>query len=359
MAATMPSGSSSGPWRSAVPAIQRSIQSTGAIGASVVIVRGGAIVYERSFGKRAGGAGAATRDTRFEIGSLTKQFTAAAILQLKEHGRLRLDDPLSAYVPGFPHAREVTLRQLLSQTSGLPDFMETNHFLHLSHTTAGSVRAVERMASGPLHFAPGSRWEYSNTNYFALGRVIEVASGETYDTYVRVHLFVPAGMTHSATIAQEARIKDLATGYWRGMRGRGPLTPAPSTLQSWTWSAGDIVSTAGDVARWDIALADGRIISRADFGLMTRPAKLTNGKTVDYAFGWWTDPLMGHRLFAGLGDTYGFSSANEVFPDDHLAIIVLENVAVTPRGESDAAGSVAADTFKALLRLDPADRSQR
>ncbi|HZZ65916.1 MAG TPA: serine hydrolase domain-containing protein [Candidatus Baltobacteraceae bacterium] len=326
--------------------VERTMRDTKAVGLSLAIIRDGKIVYLRGFGRRSTHGKPVDTGTRFEIGSLTKQFTAAAILQLKERGKLSIDDPLAKYVPAFPHARDITLRELLNQTSGLPDYLLTNHFLAISHSRPGSFEAIERMASGPLHFAPGSRWEYSNTNYIALGRVIEVVAHERYDDYVQAHLFSVAGMTHSTTLAQEAFIADGAVGYWRGMRGTDPLVVAPASLQSWTWSAGDIVSTAQDIARWDIALMGGRVITHADFALMTRPGKLTGGTRTDYAFHWWTDPLRGHRLLSGLGDTYGFSSCDDVFPDDHVAIVVLENMAVTPNGDSDAAAGVAARVFQ-------------
>jgi len=328
-------------------AVKERMASTGAPGVSVAIVRAGRIVYAQGFGVGRLGGRTVDPDTRFEIGSLTKQFTAAAILQLKERRKLSLDDRLAKFVPQFPHAREITLRQLLNQTSGLPDFMTVNHFLHISHSTPGGFSKIERMASGPLHFMPGSHWEYSNTNYIVLGRVVEIASAQPYDTYVRDHVFTPAAMRQSSTIAGERALK-RATGYWRGLQMKGALRPAPSTLESWTWSAGDIVSTAGDIARWDIALESGKIISKADFQLMTTPARLSSGKIDDYGFHWWTDPQQGHRLFSGLGDTYGFSSANDIFPDDDIAIIVLENMAVNPDGSSDAAEGIAEAIFKAI-----------
>lgn len=332
----------------ATNAVVHRMSQTGAPVVSVAIVHDGRIVYERGFGVRKVNGPPVDVNTRFEIGSLTKQFTAAAILQLKEQGRLKLGDRLSKYVPGFPHASEITLLQLLHQTTGLPDFVETNHFVAISHTTPGSFVKIERMACGPLHFTPGSKWEYSNTNYIALGRVIEVVSGEPYAGYVARHLFAPAGMTHSATVAQAAGTPDMATGYWRGLHMKGPLVVAPAAVWPWFWSAGGLISTAGDIARWDIALQSGKIITPQDFTLMTTPVRLSNGTIGDYGFHWWTDPLHGHRLFSGLGDTYGSSSANDIFPDAHLGVVVLENVSVDPNGESDAAGHTAAAIFEAL-----------
>jgi len=206
-----------------------------AVGIAVAVMQRGSLVYAHGFGLRDRHSRMPVDvNTRFEIGSDTKQFTAAAILQLKEQGRLTLDDRLAKYVPEFPHAKELTLQELLYQTTGLFDYVNTNHMVQITQSYAGSFEKIERMTTGPLHFTPGSHWEYSNTNYIALGRVIEVVSGESYDSYIRRHLFAPVGMNASATIDYEQHIADMATGYWRGMRKAGPLIVAPKIGASWT-----------------------------------------------------------------------------------------------------------------------------
>lgn len=309
-------------------------------GAQVVIVRNGKIVYQRSFGTRAVGGPPVDAQTRFEIGSATKQFTAAAILQLKERGKLRLDDRLAKYLPSFPHANAVTLRQLLNQTSGLPDFTQTNHFFtRIAWTQAPTLANIERLSAGPLHFTPGTRWEYSNTNYTALGRVIEVVSHHSYHDYVRTNLFAPAGMTESTFIDSEKALPNVATGYWNGVH-HGKLRKAPVVPDGWLWSAGDIVSTASDLAKWDIALTHLRIISRSDLRLMSTPPNLPSAKPDDYGFGCWIDLVGGHTDVAADGDTLGISSSNDILPNDGLDIIVLENQAFDD----------AAKTARALIR---------
>lgn len=330
-------------------AIERRMAITHAPGVSVAIVHNGRIIYKRGFGLCRIGGPKVDINTRFDIGSLTKQFTAAAILQLKERGKLSLADRLSKYVPSFPHADEITLLQLLHQTSGLPDYALTNHFIAISHASPGSLAKIERLASGPLHFPPGSRWEYSNTNYAALGRVIEVVTHQNYNAYVRRYLFEPAGMRHSGMLSDKDFISNVAVGYWHGMQMKAPLQPAPATIESWTTAVGNVISTADDIARFDVALRRGVIIAKSDYELMTAPARLANGKVDDYAFHWWTDPMHGHALLSGLGDTYGESSANDVFPRDRLTIVVLENIAQNPNGTFDAAADVAADAFDSLV----------
>jgi len=308
------------------------------------VVRHGAIVYGHAFGLRElTRTIPADTSTRFDIGSDTKQFTAAAILQRRDQRKLSLDDRLTRFLPRFPHASDITIRQLLQQTSGLPDFVATNHFVAISQKQHGSLNRIARMVAGPLHFVPGSKWEYSNTNYIVLGRVIEIALGKRFEDYVSEHLFRPAAMKQSTTIAHEREIENRARGYWRGMSGHDALTAAPEMGESWTGAAGDIVSTAGDLARWDIALARGEIIGRDEFALMTRPATLSNGQSSDYGFGWWIDTLAGHRRFNHDGDTFGFSSSNNIFPDDDLAVVVLQDE------PNDAAGKTATAICRALL----------
>jgi CubicO group peptidase (beta-lactamase class C family) len=304
--------------------VDRELSKAGAPGAAVAIIRGGTVVFEHGFGQRRRNGGAVGIHTHFEIGSDTKQFTACAILQLKERGLLALDERLAKYVPEFPHAKAITLRELLDQTSGLPDFVMTNHFVQITQTSTGSFARIETMASGPLHFSPGSRWEYSNSNYVALGRVIEVVSREPYQRYVRDHLFAPARMRESGFISEEGSFPDMATGYWRGLRG-GRVVTAPEIGESWTRAAGDIVATVDDFARWDVALERGKVIDRGDLRDMMSPATLSDGKKDDYGFGWWIDPVRGYTDVYHDGDTYGMSSSNNIVPALHLDIIVLEN----------------------------------
>ena len=302
------------------------IQLQHAPGGAVAIVRDGTIVYEKAFGQRNIAAGEPVdTDTQFEIGSVTKQFTAAAILQLKEQGKLRLDDPLAKYVPLFPHAREITLRQLLNQVTGLPNYTDVNHFISIAKEP-GSFEKIEGLIAGePLHFRPGTKWEYSNTNYVALGRVIEVISHQSYAAYIGTHIFQPLGMTHSAMIADEPALTNFATPYWRGNKNSEVLSPAQPLYDAWAGAAGAIVSTVGDLARWDVALQSGKVVSAEDFSLMTTPAKLANGSPTGYGFGWQIDSVDGQKRIWHNGGTFGSSSSNVTFPQQNVDIIVLEN----------------------------------
>ena len=295
------------------------------VGAAVGVVENGKLVYLKTFGLRNVAKNEPVdENTVFEIGSVTKQFTAAAILQLQEAGKLSIDDKLAKYLPDFPHASEITLRQLLNQVSGLPDYLE-----HGDPTkqlaSPGGLDAVAAHANGPLHFTPGTRWQYSNTNYYVLGKVVEKVSGQSWEAYVRAHIFAPAGMTHSAFVDDEPSLSDYAVGYWTGVHGNGSLEPAPLIHDAWAGGAGAILSTVADMAAWDDALTSGKIVSPADYALMSTPPTLPNGARDTYGMGLGVDPLDGHRRIWHNGGSLGSFTMNATYPDDHLDIIVFEN----------------------------------
>ncbi len=305
----------------------------GVPGAEVVIVDHGRVVTDAAYGvKNVDSQQPVDVHTRFEIGSITKQFTAAAILQLKEQGRLSLDDRLGKYVPQYRQGRNITLRQLLMQVSGIPNYTDTKAFrklIALHGTTIaiarrGSFAAMLAMiARLPLHFKPGTKWEYSNTNYALLGRVVEIASGMTWQRYVRTHIFAPAGMRESGFMREEAHIADMATGY---TQYHGHLHPT-SNFVGWAFSAGAIVSTASDLAKWDAALLGGKLVNAADLHAMLTPGALpAGGPHSHYAFGWVVDHYDGQLRIWHNGGTLGFSAINEIYPHDGERIIVLTNL---------------------------------
>lgn len=302
------------------------LKSSQVAGAIVAIARDGRLAEVHTYGYRnLHDRTPVDPDTHFEIGSITKQFTAAAILQLKEQRKLSLDEKLSAFLPAFPHAAEMTLRQLLYQTSGLPDYTEMPHFAERMSESDAAAAGIAAFVSRPLDFKPGTKWEYSSTNYYVLGRVIAIVSHTTYDDYVRAHLFMPAAMRHSGFLSEEPRMQDFARPYVEGV-------PAPPTRESWAGGAGSIVSTAGDLVAWDTALASRKIISRRDYVLMTSPAHLAGGAVTDYGMGISIDRRDGHRRLWHNGATNGSVAINSVYPADGVDIVVLENSAGTDPG---------------------------
>jgi D-alanyl-D-alanine carboxypeptidase len=330
-------------------------------GAEVLLIDNGVVALDRCYGVRDKQSSLAVdQHTRFEIGSVSKQFTAAAILQLKEAGRLSLTDPLGKFVPEYRPGQSVTIEQLLWQISGIPDFTSQpayweglavkNGRLTFTKTT-DPLGLIENM---PLRFKPGTKWEYSNSNYELLGEVVERASGMRYQQYIRSHVFARAGMTESSFTSEELRLPNMATGYGIVRSENGEilftnpphLTPA-APIPDPSGGAGSIVSTAHDLAKWDEALLAGRIIDAGDLARMTSPGPRDAEKNaVPYGFGWqimaYDDaPRLSHN-----GSTLGFSSSNQVYPSLKQYIIVLTNFAFA---NADSIGEVAFDQHNPKL----------
>ena len=264
------------------PVVQEVMQRTGTPGVSIAVVEGGRVVYSHAYGFRdVQGRIPADVDTRYEAGSITKQFTAAAILQLREAGKLDIDATLATYLPAAPHASEVTLRQLLSHTSGMPEYFDGPDVAEAAGKPTTFDMVMARVAGKPLDFSPGAKWSYSNTGYILLGRIIELISHESYHHYVQVHFLDPLGMKQTFTMADEKRLPDMALGYHRTGK---QITLAPPVDEGFAWSAGDLVTTPSDLQKWNAALTSGKIVTPADYALMTTSVKTQQGDS-GYGFG--------------------------------------------------------------------------
>jgi CubicO group peptidase (beta-lactamase class C family) len=302
--------------------LPKALETEHVVGATVAIVKDGHVTEIRGFGKRELASGiAADAYTKYEVGSVTKEFTAAAILQLREAGKLSLDASLATYLPAAPHAKDVSIRQLLTLTSGLPNYLAGPNVAALAATPATFDQLMARIAGKPFDFSPGTQFGASNTNYLILGRVVEVASGLRWSDYVEQHLFAPAGMTETSTIGSETRLHDMARGF---VYTDGRTSPAPPLDESWAVATGDIVTTAGDLVKWDAALASGKIVNASDYALMTTSHRLADGSSTGYGMGMYVDNSNTPRILAQ-GDTFGFDASDVFYPNQGLRIIVLTN----------------------------------
>jgi D-alanyl-D-alanine carboxypeptidase len=265
-----------------------------------------------------------TPNTHFEIGSVTKQFTATAIMQLLDAGKLSLDDALSKYVPTYTVGASVTIRQLLWQTSGIPNYVERPDIMKLASTMQPSLQGVLNLIAGkPLRFTPGTQWAYSNTNYFLLAHVIEVASGKTYQQYLRNYIFGHAGMTDTGFVSDEPHFSDMARGY---LMSNGAPAPSPAFFGGWAAGAGDIVSTAPDMLKWDNALLAGKIVGLPYVAMMRTSGTLMSSKLTGYGMGWYIDkPKNGVITIWHNGGTFGFSADNNTYSSNDATIIVMDN----------------------------------
>jgi D-alanyl-D-alanine carboxypeptidase len=322
--------------------VQAVLQRTGTPGATLLVLRDGRLLYEKAYGLRSisprlpAGLG-----THYEIGSITKQFTAAAVLQLQAAGKLSLDATVATYLPEAPHASEITLRQLLTHTSGLPDFLAAMSDEQATRP-ATFPQLMEYVKGKPLDSPPGSKASYSNTGYILLGRLIELASHDSYRDYIQTHLLTPSGMTQTHTVSDEASLQTMAKGY---RHANGKLEPGLIIHETIGWSAGDLVSTVQDLQKWNAALMGGVIVSPADYASMCTPYKDTGmglGLFIETAYG---QPRIGHT-----GGSYGFTTANFYFPAQKLRVIALTNNADQPEAGEIITNVVFEEVFPELAR---------
>ena len=318
--------------------------SAGTFFGSVLVAKDDQIVFERSYGLANIEWNAAnTPTTRYRIGSLTKQFTAAAVLLLEEQGKLSLHDPIGKFVPDAPAAWEkITLFHLLTHTSGIPDFTEMSEFREWRLAPTTPAQHVERLRGRPLDFSPGEKFDYCNSGYILLGYVIEQASGRTYETYLRENVFVPLNLGDTGYDSNASVVPRRAAGYVQS--GVGPVN-APYTDMSVPYAAGGLYSTARDLLRWQQALHSGKLLSADSLKKMLTPHL---GK---YGIGVRVLVDDGRRVFAHGGVTSGFNSYLAYLPDDRLSIVVLGNI---NGSASTLAVQLANATFGKTIDLPPA-----
>lgn len=298
----------------------RALAAGAAPGVALAVVSHGQIVYESGFGfADIASRLTVTAATRFAIGSLSKQLTAAAIQLLADRGKLALDDPLAKYVPSLPNAARITLRMLLDQTSGLHNYPKlSEHDWPISGAIATS-RIVAILAADKPDFPPGSRWEYSNANYAALAAVVERVAGMSLADFLAANIFTPLQMRDSGFgYAAQAGI---AVGYV----GKTPEIP-PLSLDLFS-GAGAAVSSAHDLALWDISLFGGTVLAKSYLDDVWSDGVATGQDGLRYARGWLLTQVAGHRELwhNGLAPQVGGYCYNAIFPDDGLAIVVLTN----------------------------------
>jgi D-alanyl-D-alanine carboxypeptidase len=331
-------------------AVADALASTGVPSASIAVVSNGVIAYTHAYGKaQLEPPRDAAPSMRYAIGSVSKQFTAAAVLMLAEQGKLSLDDTVSKWLPDLTRANEVTLREVLSHTSGYQDFFPQDYDppLMLKPTTADFI--LNTWAKKPLDFDPGTQWQYSNTNYVIAGKIVEQVSGMSIFSMLEQCIFKPLNMTSARDIDAVGLDPHDAVGYLR--HALGPLRPAPHEGKGWMFAAGELAMTADDLAKWDISMLNHTVLKPASYDDLERAVKLKDGKDTNYALGVQVFTRNGHRVIAHSGEVGGFVSDNIVLPDDHAAIVVLTN-----KDASSAAGEIA-HKVATLLMSPPAPES--
>ena len=316
---------------------------TGVPSASIAIVKNGQIVYTKAYGDaRLEPKTPATPEMRYSIGSISKQFTATAILLLQEQGRLSLDDKVAKFIPNLTRANEVTIRQLLSHTSGYQDYWPQDYVMPMMLQPVTAQSILDRWARIPLDFEPGTKWQYSNTNYVIAGVIVEKASGMPLLQFLSQKVFTPLGMTSVMNIDQEKLGLTDPTGYLR--YALGPLRPAPKEGKGWLFAAGELAMPALDLAKWDISIIDQKLMKPSSYREFATDTLLKNGLGTHYGLGVDVNSQAGHRALSHGGEVSGFTAQNIVFPDDRAAVVVLTN-----QDAASASGPIASGIAQLLF----------
>jgi CubicO group peptidase (beta-lactamase class C family) len=287
---------------------------------SVLVARGSDVLFSKGYGS----ANLEwdipnSSTTKFRLGSITKQFTAASILLLEERGKLKVEDPVKKYMPDAPAAWDkITIFHLLTHTSGIPSFTGFPDYASLEPFPTTPEKLVARFRDKPLEFEPGEKWNYSNSGYVLLGYLIEKVSGESYETFLQENIFTPLGMKDSGYDSNSAVIARRASGYTK--QPDGTIVNTAFIHMSVPFSAGSLYSTTEDLLRWEQGLFGGKVLSAASLQKMTTPFKS------DYAFGLQVRTVNGHRRIDHNGGIEGFNTALAYYPDDKITVVVLANL---------------------------------
>lgn len=316
-------------------AVAEVLAKTGAPSASIAVVKDGKLAYAKAYGNATLAPAVPARpDMRYSIGSISKQFTAAAILLLAEEGKLSLDDRVIRWLPDLSGAKNVTLRHLLSMTSGYQDFWPQDYVMPMMMNDIAPRQIVLRWAKIPLDFEPGTKWQYSNTNYVLAGLIAEQAAGVPFMDYLAVKIFRPLQMTSVYNSDLGALPPEDASRYRRF--GLGPPRPAPKEGAGWMYAAGQLAMTASDLARWNISVIDQSLLQPSSYRELMREMQLTTGLGTRYGLGVSVSSVDGRRVIAHGGEVSGFTAQNQVFPDDKVAVTVLTNLDATNASEQIA-----------------------
>jgi D-alanyl-D-alanine carboxypeptidase len=304
--------------------VNQSLSTTGIPSVSIAIVQDGAITYVQAYGDgRIEPHMAASPTMRYSIGSISKQFTAAAILLLAEQGKLSLDDPVSRFVPNLTRGNEVTIRELLSHTSGYQDYWPQDYVPPFMLQPVTADKILDLWARKPLDFDPGTQWQYSNTNFVIAGLIVEKASGEPLLQFLSEHIFTPLGMKSVMNIDQNRLTETDATGYLR--YALGPPRVAPKEGKGWLFAAGELAMPAEDLAKWDVSIINQTVLQPSSYAQMEREVVLKNGLGTRYGLGVDIQREFGQRAIEHGGEVSGFTAHNLVFPDARIAVIVQVN----------------------------------
>ena len=304
-------------------AAQKVLADTGVPSASVGIVRDGMIVYTHAYGlAHLRPDLQATPEMAYPIGSISKQFTATAVLLLQQDGKLKLDDPIAKFFPELTRAKDITIRNLLTMTSGYEDFAPQDYIIPAWLHEAQPIDIIHEWAEKPLDFEPGTKWQYSNTNFVLAALIVQKVSGEPFAKFIRDRVLTPAnleGVVNTYTEREKLRV----TGYVS--YALAPPREQPLEAPGWYFGDGDLAMPAMSLLKWDLGIMNHSLLKPASYTQMETSFKLKDGMDTNYGLGIFTSTSDGRRKIEHGGEVGGFVSENVLYPDDHVAIVVLTN----------------------------------
>lgn len=343
----------------------QALKETGVPSASIAVVTDGKLQFAKAYGKQRGDGSAPTTTAAYPIASVSKQVTAAAILMLAEQGKLSLDDKVSKYLPELTDADQITIRELLSHTSGYRDFWPQNYAFAAMEKPVKPQQILDRWAKLPLDFPPGSQWQYSNTGFVAAGLIVEKVSGEPFMQFLQRRIFTPLHM--KVGDADYDLKSSNAKPFTRF--ALGPIRPAKAPAAGWLFAAGQLLTTPSEYSKWNIARIDRSLLKPESWAEQEREVVLTDGKGSGYGLGVSLDRVRGHQRVQHGGAAVGYLTDNRVYPADRAAVTVTVNAdfgnahnAIADRIESmilgQDPGTTAARAIFDQLRSGQADRAK-
>lgn len=292
-------------------------------GGVFMVAQKGKPVYQKAFGMANLELDAKLNiNSVFQIGSMTKQFTATAILMLEEQGKLKVSDPISKYIPSYPNGNNITIHHLLTHTSGIKDFTKMKTIAYIAQKEMTPEEMVNFFKNEPVDFAPGQKFDYNNSGYVVLGYIIELTSGETYEDFIRKNIFDKIGMTNSYYATDRKIIKNRAYGYHKKSYGYVNKTVINFSVP---FASGSLMSTLDDMLKWQNALNKNLLLNSKNEMKAFTKYKLNDGKEIEYGYGWHLKSINGTATREHGGSVFGFKSMAVYIPSEDIYVLGFGN----------------------------------
>jgi CubicO group peptidase (beta-lactamase class C family) len=323
-----------------IDAVMSEVYKPGQPGAAIIVRKNGETIFRKGYGMADLELGVLVApDMVFRLGSITKQFTAVAVLSLAEQGKLGLQDEITKFLPDYPNqGRKITVEHLLTHTSGIQSYTDMPEWLPLWRKDFTLKELIDLFKNKPMQFEPGDRWAYNNSGYILLGAIIEKVTGESYEQFVDGHIFKPLGMKGSYYGSTERVIPRRIPGY---QLGKGGFVNAPYLSMTQPFAAGSLLSTVDDLAVWSDAVFSGKLVKKEWIDKAFTPYKLKTGESTGYGYGWFAADFGGHRSIEHGGGINGFTTYEMTLPEDRIFLAVLTNSAIEGRDPEPRAVKIA------------------